>query len=233
MVSMGNDKIERRIGREIQNNERRNTMKQERTMNMSKNTMKRRQILTLLIVLCMAATVFAVPVSYAGEKELKQSTVTNGSLAKNGISAAQRLKKYKGKDFYAVPYKPNGEILLIEFGKVSGKTVKLTIKHGTAYCCYESENVKGKISGKKVKFTVKNWSTIVADANAPGGLKEIRIPTKTTGTITLVNDKTIKLKVNSRHDKNNELEKFGKMLNAKKTKKLKRSDTIPELSYNY
>ncbi len=209
-------------------------MEQERTMNMLKNITKRRQILTLLIALCMIATAFTVPVSYAGEKELKQSTVTNGSLAKNGISAAQRLKKYKDNDFYSVPYTTYGENLMVFFHETSGRNVWFSMKYGDADSLCWNDKVKGKITGNKIKFTVKNWYTIVADANAPGGAKQIRIPTKISGTITLINNKKIKIKVTSRHDSNASLKEQYPLNKLKKGKKttLKRSDTIPGLPYN-
>ncbi len=144
---------------------------------------------------------------YYGNYSKIKSAKTKG---KKPLSAAQ-LKKYRKKCFYTTPFDEDKEFVMIEFDKISGKTVKFKLKHENAW--YLNDNVTGKLVGNQIKFTIKNWYSTVY-VNDTVGFKNVKTPTKTKGTITLVDNKTIKLQITSRKDSNNFL-KTGEYRNCK------------------
>lgn len=137
-----------------------------------------------------------------------------------------RLKDYQKKSFYSkIPNLQNinnereAEVVYINFGKASGKKIKLSINngyYGTGYG-YDTGTITGTLSGNKIQFKNVQCYSIV---EVNGGLDRGKIPVKLSGTITFINKKAIKITISSRYDPEGWNKDF-KMLKAKKTVTLK------------
>ena len=111
------------------------------------------------------------------------------------------LKAYQNKQFWS-SYADGKEYVYVRFEKASGKKIKLSLSDGIGGtdAAMFTETTTGTLSGKagnKIKFTVKRCE-YVGEVN--GGLGTVRKPAKLSGVITLVNSKTVKLKITSKKD---------------------------------
>ncbi len=118
----------------------------------------------------------------------KAATMTNGSAVKVGKPL---YKKCAGKA-YLSKCKPGQNFVEIKFGKASKGKIKLYLGWGISETS-EFDGTKaltGTVKGKNVKFKAKKWYF-----EDQGGKRSWNNPVS--GTITLVNKKTIKLKIKS------------------------------------
>ncbi len=135
----------------------------------------------------------------------KAATIENGSAVKVG----KPLYKQCANRIYVSKYKPGVvEGVTIKFGKASKGKIKLYIG------CFPWESggfsgtrsITGTVQGKNIKFKTKKWYS----ADESGGL--YRWSNKVSGTITLVNKNTIKLKIKSGEAGDGPLLKPGKKI---------------------